>query len=103
LNGPEFDWDKANIAHIAAHGVLPQEAEEVIANNPLDLSYEMQDGEPRFRQVGETSSGRVLLVVSTERRGVTRVITAHRPSRFLHDTYLKSRKESTIDAEENPS
>jgi hypothetical protein len=99
----EFDWDEANIAHIAEHDVVPKEAEEAVTNNPLDLSYEVRDGEIRFRQVGETSSGRILVVVSTERKGLTRVITAHRPSRFLHATYLKYRKESTIDGKTNPS
>jgi hypothetical protein len=28
-----FDWDEANIAHIAKHDVKPHEAEEVITNN----------------------------------------------------------------------
>jgi hypothetical protein len=32
-----FDWDEANIRHIAEHGVLPSEAEEVILRSPLDL------------------------------------------------------------------
>lgn len=55
--------------------VLPNEAEEVITNNPLDLNYEVRNGEIRFRQVGETRLGRILAVVSTERKGLTRIIT----------------------------
>lgn len=98
-----FDWDAANIAHIAEHDVLPKEAEEVITNYPLDLNYELRDGENRFRQIGETFSGRILVVISTERRGLTRVITAYPPSRFLRDTYLKYRKEHTINGEESSS
>lgn len=97
-----FDWDEANIAHIAEHDVVPHEAEEIIANNPLDLSYEICDGEIRFRQVGETRVGRILVVVSTQRKGLTRVITAHKPSSFLRSTYLKYRTEF-FDGEENSS
>lgn len=98
-----FDWDEANISHIGEHGVLSFEAEEVIANNPLDLSYEIRQGEPRFRQVGETFAGRILVVISTERHGCTRVITAYPPSHFLLATYLKYRTETTYDGEANSS
>ena len=31
----EFDWDHHNIAHIARHGVTPEEAEQVLANDPV--------------------------------------------------------------------
>ena len=48
-----LDWDEANVAHIKDHGVLPQEAEEVIQSNPLDLGYQDIDGELRYRQVGK--------------------------------------------------
>ena len=32
MNGSEieFDWDEANIGHVARHRVLPEEAEQVI-------------------------------------------------------------------------
>ncbi len=43
-----FDWDEANIGHIAEHGVTPSEAEEVIGNQPLDLDYELREGEIDF-------------------------------------------------------
>lgn len=84
-----FDWDAANIAHIAEHGVLPLEAEEVIVGNPLDLDYVVRNGELRLRQAGETSAGRILAVISTSRNGCTRVITAYPASRMLRATYLK--------------
>lgn len=32
----EFDWDEANVAHIARHGVRPWEAEEALTD-PLRL------------------------------------------------------------------
>lgn len=30
-----FDWDDANVRHIARHGVTPEDAEYVLANGPL--------------------------------------------------------------------
>ena len=84
-----FDWDDANIAHIAAHGVSPSEAEEVIANQPLDLDYELREGEMRLRQVGRTAAGRILTVVSTFRGDLTRVVAAYPASKFLRTLYLE--------------
>lgn len=33
-----FDWDDANIAHIARHDVEPHETEEAYGSNPVSLS-----------------------------------------------------------------
>jgi uncharacterized DUF497 family protein len=96
-----FDWDEANIAHIAEHNVTPAEAEQVVSNNPLDLDYAVVFGEARIRQVGETSRGRILAVITTERGELTRVVTAYDASRFLKLAYLKY-KESFQDGKENP-
>jgi hypothetical protein len=46
MNGPEieFDWDEANTSHVARHSVLPEEAEQVILNDPVDLGIETSKG-----------------------------------------------------------
>ena len=97
-----FDWDEANIAHITEHGVSSMEAEEVIANRPLDLDYSIRSGEVRLRQVGETSDGRILAVISTIRDARIRVITAYPASRSLRATYVKH-KELVKDGKAGPS
>ena len=84
-----FDWDEGNIAHVAEHGITPAETEEVTASHPLDLDYSVRNGEIRLRQVGETSVGRILAVITTVRNGRIRVITAYPASRSLRTTYLK--------------
>ena len=71
-----FDWDDANRKHVAEHGVTPSEAEEVIANDPLDLEVQLINGEERILQIGETNALRILLVVTTWRGKRIRVITA---------------------------
>ena len=49
----DFDWDEANRGHIAQHGVTPDEAEQVIANRPVDTKVQLRGGEERYLQVGE--------------------------------------------------
>lgn len=84
-----FDWDQGNTAHIAEHGVFRYEAEDVITNQPLDIGYELRNGELRLRQVGETSEGRILAVITVQRNNRTRVVTAYPASRSLRETYLR--------------
>jgi len=62
-----FDWDEANMGHIARHGVTPEEAQEVFANGPTEFGSRFVDGEERFQIVGFTNSGRWLCVITTER------------------------------------
>ena len=47
MDGPEieFDWDEANTSHVARHSVLPEEAEQAILNDPVDLGIEIVEGE----------------------------------------------------------
>ena len=67
MNGPEieFDWDEANVGHLARHSVQPQEAEQVILNDPVDVGMEIVEAEERYLNLGATAQGRVLLVVTT--------------------------------------
>jgi uncharacterized DUF497 family protein len=97
-----FEWDAANIAHIAEHDVLPLEEEGVLTNNPLDLSCEFRNQEQRIPQVGETSSGRILFVISTVRNELTRVVTAYPANRSLRAIYLAN-QETTGDGKESSS
>jgi uncharacterized protein len=72
----DFDWDDANRGHIAAHGIGPEEAERVVQNHPLDVTLQNRAGEPRIVQLGETDEHRLLVIVTTWRRGKVRVVTA---------------------------
>ena len=71
-----FDWDAANLSHIADHGVDSKETEQVLRNRPLDVEVQTRSGEERLVQIGETDQGRVLIVVITFRGERVRVITA---------------------------
>jgi uncharacterized DUF497 family protein len=71
-----FDWDDSNKAHLDRHAVSPEEAEQVILGGSLSLGMEERSGEDRHTELGRTSSGRLLVVVWTWRRGKVRVVTA---------------------------
>ncbi len=71
-----FDWDGGNTGHIERHGVTPGEAEQVVRGAALPVDLESRSGEERHTELGETSTGRLLLVVWTWRGGRIRVVTA---------------------------
>jgi uncharacterized DUF497 family protein len=75
--GIEFDWHEANIEHLAVHAVTPADFEEMLNNDPLDLDYDVIDGEDRYRSIGLTNGGRFLTAVWTVRNGKIRPITSH--------------------------
>jgi uncharacterized DUF497 family protein len=89
MNDALFDWDDANIGHIAEHDVTPEEAEEVILGDPLDSDFDTVNREERWSYLGETTDGRILRVWLTLRGQKMRVVTAFEPSRSLINLYLE--------------
>ena len=86
-----YDCDEANLGHLARHSVTPQEAEQVFANDPMDLGAEVADGEERYTGVGHTNRLRVLVVAWTMRGDATRPITPFDASERLATRYLAER------------
>ena len=73
-----FDWDAQNISHIAAHNVIPEEAEQILLGNSLEVSFDPdRSGEERWTYLGETALGRILIVVMTMRGTKMRVVTSY--------------------------
>jgi uncharacterized DUF497 family protein len=89
-----FIWDSANTAHIAIHGVTPEEAEQVIQNDPLDLERQIRNHEERFVHLGETNSGRVLFVIVAVREDSLRVVTAFPADKAARKHYLNEKAKS---------
>jgi uncharacterized DUF497 family protein len=88
----DFEWDAANVAHIARHGVTAGEAEQVMENDPADVGYDVVEGEPRWTVVGHTKSIRVLVVVWTFRNGKLRVVTAREAAKRLREDYFRVKR-----------
>ena len=57
----EFRWNAWNVEHIAEHGVLPEEAEEIVqsARRP----YPRREGDRTYRVRGRTFGGQWLQVI----------------------------------------
>ncbi len=91
-SGSLFSWDEENRKHIARHGVTPDEAEQVLANDPLELERQDVNGEERFASVGLTNGGRWLVVVTTMRENKVRIVTAFDAGKRLVELYLDERK-----------
>jgi uncharacterized DUF497 family protein len=88
---PEFDWDARNIAHLRRHRVSPHEFEQVILSDPFELEYETDAGEERYKALGMTIQGRILVVVWTPREGRVRPVTAYPANKMLRETFWKLR------------
>jgi uncharacterized DUF497 family protein len=56
-----FDWDARNISHLRRHRVTPHEFEQVILSDPFELEYEVANGEERYKALGMTTQGRILV------------------------------------------
>jgi uncharacterized DUF497 family protein len=83
-----FDWNEANTAHVARHGITPEEVEQAFFNDPMDLGMETVDGEQRYTAVSHTTRLRVLVLVWTMRGDSTRPFDA---SERLSRRYLAER------------
>ncbi|HEY1743069.1 MAG TPA: BrnT family toxin [Granulicella sp.] len=89
-----FDWDEANISHIARHSITPEEAEHVLLNDPLELMVQIHGEEERVLQVGVTKALRYLVVVTTWREERLRVVTAYEAPRVLRLKYVQGQRRS---------
>ncbi len=77
----EFEWDEAKAeANLRKHGVSFEEALTVFGD-PYSLTIHdaaHSEAEDRFVDVGRSTSGRILVVIYTERHPRTRIISARR-------------------------
>ena len=84
----EFDWDEENLQHIARHGVTATEVEYVLEHLTVDLGFQdWHESEEGFSDAGATISGRILVVVTTERGFKTRVVTAYDAPSDVREKY----------------
>lgn len=75
MNGRDFDWDDDNVAHLARHGITPDEAEDLF-QGPILRRRGGTDAPDRFRALGRTAADRYLAIVyQMKPGGVIRVFT----------------------------
>ncbi len=90
--GIEFDWDAANTQHLMRHRVTTHEFEELMTLEPVDLEYQAEADEERYKVLGVTKTGRVLIGIWTAREGKVRAITAYAASRAYRELYWETRR-----------
>jgi uncharacterized protein len=96
MDDASFDWDEANVAHNAEHEISPEEAEQVLLNDPLDVHFDPDvHGEERWTYLGETNSGRIVNVVITVRGEKIRVVTAYEAEKSDKLLYLQTKADQT--------
>ena len=99
-----FDWDAANVAHIARHGPQPADAEPALSNDPVTLQYAVtESGEERWVSVGPTEERRLLVVVWTTRAARVRVVTAYPAVGRLREAYAKAKQLGEAGAKNDPA
>jgi uncharacterized DUF497 family protein len=86
-----FDWDDGNVWHIAHHKITPEEAQQVLMNEPLYLGTQQHQDEERMLEVGVTKAGRCLVILSTWRGDRQRVVTAYDAPPALRSLYMRNR------------
>lgn len=89
-----FEWDKKkNDSNLRQHGVSFDEAKQIFAGPVLTRVDDRQDyGELREISIGRLSPGTALVVVHTERRELTRLISARKANnheRQVYNDYFK--------------
>ena len=87
--GLRFDWDVHNVGHLARHNVQPEEAEQALSGQIVDLDYSVtEDGEERWTAMGQTTAARLLVIVWTVLDdGSYRTITAYPATKGLESVY----------------
>jgi uncharacterized protein len=88
----EFDWDDANIKHIAIHNVRWDEVEQAFTDprrRPIQ-AYNTPT-ERRYGMIGATEDNRVLVIVYARRDGAIRPISARDADRDERRRYRRKK------------
>jgi uncharacterized DUF497 family protein len=88
-----FDWDEHNLRKIRAHRIKREEVEQALSNDPILIYEQRVEEEVRYVYYGESSIGRLLAVVITERNERVRVVTAYDLDAGQKRDYLTQRLE----------
>ena len=85
----EFEWDAANVKHLARHRITTEEVEQVFSSNPVIVDHQVIDEEDRWSSVGITQSLRALVIVFTVRGERVRPITGWEADKETQKDYFR--------------
>jgi uncharacterized DUF497 family protein len=89
----EFDWDAANLRHLANHRITRAEFEQAMLNHPIVIDFADESGEARWCALGATDRLRVLFLVFTYRQERIRPITGWGAKKELRKLYFQKKGE----------
>jgi len=88
----EFDWDDANLRHLARHGISRPEFEQAMANRPIIVEFSNESGEERWFAVRATDNVRILYLIYTYREDRIRPITGWNASKKMRESYFQAKR-----------
>jgi uncharacterized DUF497 family protein len=91
----KFDWDAANVGHLANHRITRHEFEQAMLHDPIIIDFADETGEERWYALGATSQLRVLVLVLvfTYREERIRPITGWDADKKLRELYFQKKGE----------
>jgi len=89
----EFDWDAANVRHLANHRITRSEFEQAMLHDPIVTDFADETGEERWYALGATDQLRVLFLVFAYRGEQIRPITGWDAGKKLRELYFRKRGE----------
>jgi hypothetical protein len=89
----EFDWDAANVRHLANHRITRGKFEQAMLHDPIIIDFADETGEARWYALGATDRLRVLFLVFTYRHDRIRPITGWEADRKLRELYFRKKGE----------
>jgi len=94
-----FEWDEGKQAsNLAKHGTDFQDAITIFDGMVIEVEDDRRDyGERRMAATGETSSGRIVVVIYTWRRDRRRIISARKAGRHEIEDYRRAQAEAGKD------
>jgi uncharacterized DUF497 family protein len=87
----EFDWDAANLRHLAGHRITRAEFEQAMTHNSIVVDFRDESGEERWYALGATDNLRVLFLVFTYRGKRIRPITGWDAGKKLQEQYFRKK------------
>jgi len=87
----QFDWDDANLRHLARHRISRLEFEQAMTNRPIILDFSNESGEERWFAVGATDNVRILYLIYTYRGDQIRAITGCDASKEMRESYFQAK------------
>ena len=89
----EFDWDAANVGHLANHRITRPEFEQAMLHDPIIIDFADETGDERWYALGATDRLRVLFLVFAYREERIRPITGWDADKKLRELYFQKKGE----------